>query len=359
MVRGLAVERRSPPAAFQGDQVRSDVIVRNTGRGTRLSLVLHDRHLQPAALWLARLDPGERATLTTVRRATRRGVLTAEPVVVSSAAPFGVAEARRRLPAAGGTTVYPRAVPLPGLPFLEGAPAGDRAALRTPRRGNGQDFIGIREYRLGDSMRHVHWASTARMGALMVREFEREDGRRLGVIVDTSADQGTEETPLDLCCSVAASVALAAMEAGYQVELAAARNGRVDHLVGADRARLLTWLAELKPGGGLSLADVVEVAGPLLRSCQTLLLAFPTWRENGAGDLPGRIAAAAGAGERHLVVAMVDASSFEPERPAPPTIGPAAKDRLERELASRGITVFPLSAKEDLARCLARLPPVA
>ncbi len=46
------------------------------------------------------------------------------------------------------------------------------------------EFFGLREFRSGDSPKWIHWRTTARMGELMVREFEEPPLDNLIVIVD-------------------------------------------------------------------------------------------------------------------------------------------------------------------------------
>ena len=65
---------------------------------------------------------------------------------------------RRRHPRRAGVE------PLGALPFVRPASTSETAMHTAPRRGHGPEYLGIREYRPGDSMRHVHWASTARHG---------------------------------------------------------------------------------------------------------------------------------------------------------------------------------------------------
>jgi uncharacterized protein (DUF58 family) len=53
--------------------------------------------------------------------------------------------------------------------------------------GRGNDLYLIREYMPHDSARHVDWKATARTGALKVREFSREDERKLRIVFDNPA----------------------------------------------------------------------------------------------------------------------------------------------------------------------------
>lgn len=54
-------------------------------------------------------------------------------------------------------------------------------------RGRGCDLYRIREYMPEDSARHVDWKATAKSGSLKVREFNREDERRLCIVFDNPA----------------------------------------------------------------------------------------------------------------------------------------------------------------------------
>jgi uncharacterized protein (DUF58 family) len=348
MVRRIAAERQAPREAFQGSPIAVDLSLRNKGAGPKLAITLRDAHIQPVSVFLSHLAPGERAVLTTRRTATRRGPVDGEALVVSSAAPFGVAEARRRIPAPGRTMVYPRVVPLPPVPFSSGAFAPGDESARELRAGGHQEFLSVREYRAGDSMRHVHWRSTARVGTLMVREFEREQAPRLGILVDTSIDAGLEDTPLDLACSIAASVALSALAHEHAVVLMAAEEGTMVRTRSAGRSAVLARLALLRPGGALGLAEAVVLAAPLLRECQTVLVAAPTWRA--ALQLPPVLSTLRERGGR-LIVALVDVSTFG-GRGRTLALSSSEVDALAAGLMRDGVVVCRVGAGEDLERCL-------
>ena len=51
-------------------------------------------------------------------------------------------------------------------------------------RGRGSDLYRIREYMPEDSARHVDWKATAKSGSLKVREFAREDERKVCIAFD-------------------------------------------------------------------------------------------------------------------------------------------------------------------------------
>ena len=259
------------------------------------------------------------------------------------------------------TLVLPTVVPLGPLPFIEPAVTTDRAIHSAPRRGQGPEYLGIREYRSGDSMRHVHWPSTARTGAVMVREFEQEQTRRLALVVDASFDDGDAWTPLDRVCCVAASVASATLAQGNGARLvtpADVDDSRVDSDVAdvlsrAAEDEILERLALLEPGGGPFPAVVASLGdSPELRGVETAVLIFPTWRENDAEALPPAVARLVERIKRVVAVPIVVRS----EGVRPGVLDEASLAGLEQRLRAAGAAVHSWHADQDLATVLSEGP---
>jgi uncharacterized protein (DUF58 family) len=352
-VRGIEVERRAPSEATAGQAVAVDLVVRNPTRRPKLSLLVHDAFVAPATAFVPSLRPREHTRASTLREPARRGIVEGDPVVVSSSAPFGVATASRRVPAGGRTVIYPRVVPLGRVPLLDRPARTEPAPQTAPRHGSGGDFMGVREYRRGDSLRHVHWPSTAHHGMLIVREFEREEPRRLAILLDTWADSAPEdpESALDLACAVAASIGVHALARGAAVGLAAGRDGRVQALASAGRGELLAELAAARAPGGVTLEGLAEALDGM-GSPDAALVVAPTWTANleRAPALAGALA------ERDIVtqVALIDAATFTPERE--PVLDGEGAGRLSLALVSRGASVSRVVAGHDLAGALSAVP---
>ena len=77
------------------------------------------------------------------------------------------------------------------------------------------DDASLRDYRPGDDLRRVHWATSARRAELMVRQDERAARRLVSIVLDLPEEEAAAEWSI----SAAASVALALMRSGHRVRL--------------------------------------------------------------------------------------------------------------------------------------------
>jgi uncharacterized protein (DUF58 family) len=62
-----------------------------------------------------------------------------------------------------------------------------QGGYRTPRRGSGLDFAGIRPYEEGDDARHIDWNVTARLDEPQIREFNEDRELTTWLVLDRSA----------------------------------------------------------------------------------------------------------------------------------------------------------------------------
>jgi len=143
-----------------------------------------------------RLDTGVSAQVT----AQPRGVMRLASVRLVSSWPLGIARAERQVKLDFEVVVHPQYL-LPPEARRQGMrePAGTSAT-----RGSGEEFLGLREYRSGDSQRRVHWPTSARTGKLMVVETARESSNSSAYEVNLGPDEGDAA---ELAVQVAASLA--------------------------------------------------------------------------------------------------------------------------------------------------------
>src|SRR5262249_47039615 len=94
--------------------------------------------------------------------------------------PLGFFLGRGTSPDSEGALVLPRFMWLAGRRQTREL----EAATAAPRAGSGNELFGVREYRPGDSLRRIHWRSSARHGELVVREYEPPGLQTLTIMVD-------------------------------------------------------------------------------------------------------------------------------------------------------------------------------
>ncbi|UKA72466.1 MULTISPECIES: DUF58 domain-containing protein [unclassified Arthrobacter] len=112
-----------------------------------------------------------------------RGQFRIGPVTAEFTDPFGLALHRQAIDDGDVLTVTPAAVALPAT-LLAGARGNDGVTATRVRANPSDDDVMTREYRHGDPMRRVHWAATARHGALMVRQEESVTTPEATIILD-------------------------------------------------------------------------------------------------------------------------------------------------------------------------------
>lgn len=143
---------------------------------------------------------------------TRRGRWALGPALVHSLDPFGFVWADTWVGEAELIPVWPAVV---DLSAAAGALMGHADRVVIGARTPSPDDASLRDYREGDDLRRVHWPSTARRGAMVVRSDERAGRRPATVIMDLPR----EPHALEWSITAAASIALSVLDSGHPVRL--------------------------------------------------------------------------------------------------------------------------------------------
>src|SRR5580693_321002 len=136
-------------------------------------------------------------------RFDRRGLYREDSFGLVTSFPFAFLTKTRRVPLQREIVVYPRIEATDR--FLEILPRV-RGEWESFVRGRGSDLHSIREYGPDDSARHVDWKATAKSGSLKVREFTREDERKLRIVFDNPAAGVLPEKSYEDAVALAASL---------------------------------------------------------------------------------------------------------------------------------------------------------
>lgn len=102
-------------------------------------------------------------------------------------------------------------------------------------------FHALRDYEPGDDRRAVHWQSTARLGKLIVRQYEETHRSHHVIVLDTSRDAWDHDT-FETAVSVAGSLGLANLRESRPVSLSTTEGW----LPSGVAMRLLDALSEVK-----------------------------------------------------------------------------------------------------------------
>src|SRR5918994_5079708 len=154
-----------------GEVAHVEVEIGNEGRRTGTLLLEEELSpvLRPHPRFVVEpMEPGA-TTLRHYRIQTEnRGRYPVGPMHIKVADPLGMVDLDQVLPSSASILVTPRTEPLPQIP-LTGRWAGAGDNRTRDLLGGGSPDVTIREYRLGDDLRRIHWPSSARAGELMVR----------------------------------------------------------------------------------------------------------------------------------------------------------------------------------------------
>ena len=226
----------------------------------------------------------------------RRGVFRLGPHRLRLGDPFGLFDAEIVYDRSETLLIYPRVVQLPQVALPRGA-AGGVAARRRPLLGV-LPAASVREYSQNDSMRNIHWPTTAHRGHLMVKELELEPAGDVWIVLnlDGAAQRGEGSSgTLEYGIILAASMA-AEMVSGRErrtVGLLAA-SGETVLAIPPQQGQAQLWaiMAALAPAqpSPWSLAELLRRNQATLGRRHTLIVITPPPR---AADDPER----AGSGE--------------------------------------------------------------
>ncbi|MBI2703742.1 MAG: DUF58 domain-containing protein [Actinobacteria bacterium] len=199
-----------PPRVHAGSPSRVDLRVENIGRRRTPVLGLRDAvsGTRGANLLVGPLATGEVERAAYRLPTDKRGILEIGPLRVVLTDPFTISRVTMTASGVSELTVYPHIDTLTPVPLTTGNDPMAGAEHPNALGRSGEDFYALRQYQVGDDLRRVHWASTAKHDELMVRQDELPWQGRATVLADIRAAANTPAS-LELVISAAASVVTA------------------------------------------------------------------------------------------------------------------------------------------------------
>ena len=320
---------------YEGDDVDVELRLEHTGTVPAASLVLVE-HVAGLGERRTPLDSHRgRYTLARLRRG-RYHFLDVRAVIEDA---FGLQRAEIPLTAPWMLLVYPRLVELDRL-FSEGgtyAQDGRRLLLRRP---SGFDLHSVREYEQGESLRKVHWRSTAKRGQLMVKELEDAPRDEVAILLDAEAGTSIADS-FDVQVRAAGSLLLSQARRGRRAVLLVNGAGRTVqrvHSYETDWRQAYDLLAAAEPDGHAPAASLLGDEGSVVSRALELTVVTSSLSPLLVERLLQRTLS-----QRRAALVFVDPASFgrNGDHPAP-------RPALLRLQAS-GVPVAVLRRGDDLA----------
>lgn len=172
----------------------------------------------------------------------KRGIYAQRGIGVRTRFPFSFLTKTRTISLERQVLVFPSVEAtdemLEVLPMISGE-------LETNQRGRGSDLYRIRDYEPEDSARHVDWKATAKSGALKVREYTREDERRVCIVFDNPGEGVLDEAHYERSINLTASIAWHFFQENTELSFAAPALGGTPDVYG-----FLEYLATVAPRSG-------------------------------------------------------------------------------------------------------------
>lgn len=225
-IQGLRFERNVPPMVTLGEWVTVETVVWSDHKLKRPLVSLED--VLPEGLIVRDRTPSlpvapsfDQPITTRFRfKPLRRGRFRWRRVVIRGTDALGLVTMERSVQTEPvELTVSP--VPIPVSVTVRPSAGWGVSDLESGlARGQGTDSRGVREYASGDSIRHIHWPTTAKTGRLMVKEFETGSGLNMAIVLQRTA--GTEvgqagATTFEAMCGHALYIADTYIEKGASV----------------------------------------------------------------------------------------------------------------------------------------------
>ena len=162
---GLRIEAGKVSPVFLGETAQFHLWIDNRRKATRYCLVW--QHDDPKSQQIINNIPeNQRININIPFLTTQRGRVFLGRITVYSRFPIGLFHAWSYIHLDMSTLVYPQALGHKDLPLGQNT---DNAGQGN--EGCGEDFIGYRDYQLGDSPRHIDWKAVARGQHWMIKQF--------------------------------------------------------------------------------------------------------------------------------------------------------------------------------------------
>lgn len=324
----LELVGKAPDQGTAGHPLVIDMQVLNRGRRPAYDVDMDFAVLLPPGVHAAggsapraRLDAGEGYRAQRRIIAERRGLYPLPRLRAFSTFPFRILRSARTGAFAPGTVVVvPQYHRLESIELPMGRRYQPGGVSLTSEVGESPEYIGNREFRPGDRVKHIEHRAWARTGKLAVREYREEFYTRVALIMDTQLDRRwfayrrRDLRTLEAGISLAASISEALARGEYLVDLFAA--GPNLHIFRAGRhtahfENILEILAGVGPCSTEPFDEITSELSEEIARTSSVVCVFLRWNE--ARHALVEMAVASGCAVKVLLVGEQDESAVPEE----------------------------------------------
>ncbi len=181
-------QRHLPASLALGVSATVSLRLRHGGAHTSMVSVydLHPLAMQVSGLpQTVALPPGQFVEVVYRVRPVERGAMQFAGLQLRVRSPLGLWQRNRYLPLSESIRVYPNFAAVAKYTLLAADNRLSQMGIHKQRkRGEGQNFHQLREFRQGDALRQVDWKASARLRKLISREYQEERGQDIVFLLD-------------------------------------------------------------------------------------------------------------------------------------------------------------------------------
>jgi uncharacterized protein (DUF58 family) len=349
-LRGISVRvKKTTGGRYIGDSLEEEFTITNNGR-MPLSLVevREDTDLSgDKNRFSFNLAASSSQKWHTRHYFKRRGQYRVGVLDVKVTDPLGLIATNDNLGNLQYVTVYPVPLELPYFQIMPRQEPGQNLR-RWFASESGPSASRVREYVSGDSLRHIHWQTTAHTGQLVVKEFDPDRSRfafkELWLVLDmfgkTRAGEG-DETTEEYSITIAASLAKKYIENEKRVGLIASGDRSYMCLTGSGNRQMLDILqalALMKADGKVPIDDLLTFQAERFAAGSVVVIIMTSDNRNIAALLRHSINRGV-----TIIVVLLDSMSFGGKTPAADTA---------HNLMATGFHVYVVRRGQDIPAAL-------
>lgn len=223
-LKGLNIQRSSPKHIYAKTPAEFEIMVSNKKWLFSTFSTEVENYLQNGvcigAEYILKIPARSFIIKNFVYTFSKRGLYRLGQIKLSSRFPFGFFERSFAMDLQEEAIVYPETIDISDLLIKEKLDMGE---LASGKKGAGLDLYGLREYAFGDDARHIHWKTSAKKDTLIIREFEKEERKKVSIILlnQTGEDLSSFDVQerFERAVVIAASFAKYFISDDYQTEV--------------------------------------------------------------------------------------------------------------------------------------------